>query len=116
MAAKADKYELKITPLIEGIGKREDGKESEAPPLTPSALLQRRKKFSDGLIERVKDLHDEFLHGLDPPLTIRRDRLARWHPEFELEDVAEIEPDVLPEPPNAERYCTATDVLGGYRN
>jgi chromatin licensing and DNA replication factor 1 len=54
----------------------------------------------------------DFLQSLDPPLTIPRDQLTRWHPEFGVDQVPDIEPDTLPEAPNIEKYCSAKDVLG----
>jgi chromatin licensing and DNA replication factor 1 len=54
----------------------------------------------------------DFLQSLDPPLTISRDQLTRWHPEFGVDQVPEIEPDALPIAPNMEKCYSAKDVLG----
>jgi chromatin licensing and DNA replication factor 1 len=49
---------------------------------------------------------------LDPPLTIPRNQLTRWHPDFDVDQVPDVEPDTLPEAPNVEKYYSAKDVLG----
>jgi chromatin licensing and DNA replication factor 1 len=54
----------------------------------------------------------DFLQSQDPPLTIPRNQLTRWHPEFDVDQVPDIEPDILPEAPNVEKYHSAKDVLG----
>nr|CAD7205203.1 unnamed protein product [Timema douglasi] len=53
----------------------------------------------------------EFLSKLDPPMVIPRSKLFRWHPEFEVDKVAEIVPDELPQPPNGSTLTSARDVL-----
>ena len=47
-------------------------------------------------------------------MIIPRNKLTRWHPGFGLDQVPDITPEPLPEPPNVEKYSTAKDVLGMY--
>lgn len=54
----------------------------------------------------------EFLTGLDPPMHIPRDRLTRWHPNFDIDGVPDITSSALPQPPNVEKITSAKDVLG----
>nr|CAD7589401.1 unnamed protein product [Timema genevievae] len=58
----------------------------------------------------------EFLKKLDPPMVIPRSKLFRWHPEFEVDKVAEIVPDELPQPPNGDTLTSARDVLDRAKN
>lgn len=51
-----------------------------------------------------------------PQLHINKDKLTRWHPEFDLDDVPDITSSDIPKPPNAEKVTTAKDVLGMFFN
>ena len=53
-----------------------------------------------------------FFQSLDPPILNSSADIKRWHPEFELEDVMDIEAERLPQPPEEEKFTTATNVLG----
>lgn len=50
--------------------------------------------------------------SLDPPLHVNRDSISRWHPEFDVDNVPDIEAASLPEPPNVQKVASAKDVLG----
>lgn len=75
--------------------------------LNVSLLIKRTDKFFFFCL-----FWQDFLQSLDPPLTIPRDQLTRWHPEFGVDQVPEIEPDALPIAPNVEKCYSAKDVLG----
>jgi len=109
--------------------------------MNPTILLQRRKKFYNVLlgivlnkfiyincdfvyiilnyiflillIERVKDEHQKFLLSFESPrlMNIPREKIIRWHPEFDVESCKEIEKAELPQPLDIEKQ-TAKDVLG----
>ena len=115
-----EKYELVITPVIE----TDSGKNGRNTPdaenvlksalqtnMGPSVLLDRRRKFYNELLEVVKDEHEKFLLSLEPPMRILKEKITRWHPEFEIEKCREIEKAELPEPPMQEKMSTAKDVL-----
>lgn len=67
--------------------------------------------FNIFIIERVKDEHEKFLLSLETPIIIEKEKIMRWHPEFDVEACKEIERAELPQPPQAEK-TTAKDVLG----
>lgn len=113
--SKMDQYDLTLTPVL---CSNVEGCENSTGLLkfTSDLLLQRRQTFHKYLLEKVKDYHEDFLRSLDPPLTIPRDKLTRWHPEFGIDQVPDIEPDTLPEAPNVDKYYSAKDVLEKARN
>lgn len=83
--------------------------------MNPSVLLERRRYFYDTLLQLVKKYHTQFLATLDPPIEIPDKKLVRWHPEFELEKIPEVDSAKLPEMPNAEKFSSAQDVLAKAR-
>ncbi|XP_034831650.1 DNA replication factor Cdt1 [Maniola hyperantus] len=83
--------------------------------MNPSVLLERRRYFFDILLQLVKKHHAQFCSTLDPPIEIPDDKIVRWHPEFELEKIPDIDPAKLPEVPNTEKYSSAQDVLAKAR-
>lgn len=83
--------------------------------MNPSVLLERRRYFYETLLQLAKKHHSQFLSKLDPPMIIPDDKLTRWHPEFELEKVPEVDCARLPEAPNTEKFSTAQDVLAKAR-
>lgn len=106
---KRSDYQLTIEPLLD----QEAG--STAPQLTASRLLQRRRVFSQNLVERVREHHRAFLASLNPPMVVPEDQLTRWHPRFNVDDVPDIEPAELPQPPTTEKPATAQEVLARAR-
>uniref|UniRef100_A0A2K5P0X8 DNA replication factor Cdt1 n=1 Tax=Cercocebus atys TaxID=9531 RepID=A0A2K5P0X8_CERAT len=107
---KRSDYQLTIEPLLE---QEADG---AAPQLTASRLLQRRQIFSQKLVEHVKEHHKAFLASLRPPMVVPEDQLTRWHPRFNVDEVPDIEPAVLPQPPATEKLTTAQEVLARARS
>ncbi|RVE41296.1 hypothetical protein evm_014057 [Chilo suppressalis] len=83
--------------------------------MNPTVLLERRRYFYDTLLRLVKKYHAQYLLTLDPPLVIPEDKLTRWHPEFEIEKVPEVECAKLPEAPTVEKFSSAQDVLAKAR-
>ncbi|XP_023946825.2 DNA replication factor Cdt1 [Bicyclus anynana] len=83
--------------------------------MNPSVLLERRRYFFDTLLQLVKKHHSQFCLTLDPPIEIPDDKLVRWHPEFELDKIPDIESAKLPELPHTEKYSSAQDVLSKAR-
>ncbi|XP_004392218.1 PREDICTED: DNA replication factor Cdt1 [Odobenus rosmarus divergens] len=107
---KRSDYQLTIEPLLD----QEAG--SMVPQLTASCLLQRRQVFSQNLVERVREHHRAFLASLDPPMVVPEDQLTRWHPRFNVDEVPDIEPAELPQPPTTEKLTTAREVLARARS
>lgn len=109
--SKMDYYQLVITP---NLGSPQDNVKELT--LSPQTLIERTKKMTKVLIDLVYVEHEKFLQTLDNPINMTRGALTRWHPEFDLESVPDIEPGVLPQPPNAEKFSSAKDVLSTARN
>ncbi|XP_044617345.2 DNA replication factor Cdt1 isoform X1 [Equus asinus] len=107
---KKSDYQLTIEPLLD----QEAG--GTAPQLTASRLLQRRQVFSQNLVERVREHHRAFLASLSPPMAVPEDQLMRWHPRFNVDEVPDIEPAELPQPPTTEKLATAQEVLARARS
>ncbi|XP_072675674.1 DNA replication factor Cdt1 isoform X2 [Canis lupus baileyi] len=101
---KRSDYQLTIEPVLD----QEAG--SAAPQLTASHLLQRRQVFSQNLVERVREHHRAFLASLNPPMVVPEERLTRWHPRFNVDEVPDIEPAELPRPPATEKVATAQEM------
>ncbi|XP_039300122.1 DNA replication factor Cdt1-like [Nilaparvata lugens] len=99
-----DRYELVVKPVL------------AAHQMSPDVLLERRRQFYACLLERTKTHHEAFLAALDPPLVVARQSLTRWHPEFDIDAVPDIEAAALPLPPSAAKVSTARDVLEKARN
>lgn len=109
--SKMDYYQLVIIPNV-GTG-HDDVKQLT---LSPQILIERTKKLNELLIDLVFAEHQKFLQTRDVPMNVTRGALKRWHPEFDLEKVPDIELGDLPLPPNVERYSSAKDVLSTARN
>ncbi|KAJ8713560.1 hypothetical protein PYW07_013930 [Mythimna separata] len=100
-----EQYELIISPNFP----------NDIKVMNPSVLLERRRYFYDILLQLVKKHHAQYLQTLDPPMVIPDDKLTRWHPEFDIEKVPEVESGKLPEMPNVEKFSSAQDVLAKAR-
>uniref|UniRef100_A0A8C0WWX9 DNA replication factor Cdt1 n=1 Tax=Castor canadensis TaxID=51338 RepID=A0A8C0WWX9_CASCN len=107
---KRSDYQLTIEPLLD----KDPG--GAVPQLTASCLLQRRQVFSQNLVQRVKEHHKAFLASLNPPMAVPEDQLTRWHPRFNVDQVPDIEPAELPQPPTTEKLTTAQEVLARARS
>ncbi|CAH1129719.1 unnamed protein product [Ceutorhynchus assimilis] len=97
---RAEQWELVVKPNV---------KDNES--MTSNFLLERRRKFFNILLDKVKDCHDEFLATLDSPIRIPKDKVTRWHPEFDLEKVPDIGLSPLPQPPADDKLTSGKDVL-----
>lgn len=104
-STQKETFELLISPNIP----------NDIKVMNPTVLLERRRYFYDTLLQLVKKHHSQYLLTLDPPMVIPDDKLTRWHPEFEIEKVPEVDCAKLPEMPNAEKFSTAQDVLSKAR-
>lgn len=99
VGSKKEQWELVVTPNISG------------DTITSEVLLERRRKFYNVLINKLKDYHREFLLSLDPPIEVPHDKVIRWHPEFDIERVPDIEAAKLPQPPYEVKLTTGKEVL-----
>lgn len=107
--SKQDYYQLVITPNIK------TGDVNQL-TLSPQILIERTKEMTAKLIDLIFDEHDKFLQKLEIPMNVTRGALKRWHPDFPLENVPDIEQGDLPMPPNVEKFSCAKDVLSTARN
>nr|XP_057913350.1 DNA replication factor Cdt1 [Doryrhamphus excisus] len=103
---KKGSYQLTVEPVIIH-GQQEGGR----PVLTASNLLARRRTFHQKLVSIVKHHHKVFLSSLVPPVCVPEDKLTRWHPNFNVDTVPDVQPSLLPQPPCTEKLSTAQEVL-----
>lgn len=121
-ATKVPTYDLVLTPLVESRNGRNTPdadnvlKSGSEVSMSPVVLLERRRKFYNILLDKVKDEHEEFLKNLETPMIVPRNKLVRWHPEFDIENCKAIEKAELPQPPNVEKASSAKDVLDKAKN
>lgn len=97
---KQEQWELVLKPIL-----------GDTDNFTSEMLLHRRRQLFHKLLDVTKSYHQEFLSTLDPPLIISKDRITRWHPEFDIERVPDIEYSDLPQPPEEDKFTTGKDVL-----
>ncbi|KAL2762043.1 DNA replication factor Cdt1, partial [Daubentonia madagascariensis] len=109
-SVKRSDYQLTIEPVLD----QEAG--GAVPQLTASCLLQRRHVFGQRLLEQAKEHHKAFLASLRPPMEVPDEQLTRWHPRFNVDEVPDIEPAALPQPPTTEKLTTAQEVLARARS
>uniref|UniRef100_A0A8B9SN01 Chromatin licensing and DNA replication factor 1 n=1 Tax=Anas platyrhynchos TaxID=8839 RepID=A0A8B9SN01_ANAPL len=107
---KKSDYQLTLEPVL-----GEDEKLCGRPHLSASRLLERRREFNRSLVNIVKQHHAAFLAGLTPPMVVPEDKLTRWHPRFNVDEVPDISPAELPRPPQEERVTTAQELLSTAR-
>ncbi|XP_067396337.1 DNA replication factor Cdt1 [Emydura macquarii macquarii] len=103
---KKSSYQLTIEPVL-GEAEKVDG----CLHLSASRLLERKKVFCRNLVNVVKQHHKTFLASLNPPLVIADDKLTRWHPRFNVDEVPDVVPAELPQPPQVDKVTTAQEVL-----
>ncbi|XP_023961275.2 DNA replication factor Cdt1 isoform X2 [Chrysemys picta bellii] len=103
---KKSSYQLTVEPVL-GEEEKVDGR----PHLSASRLLERRRVFSRNLVNIVKQHHKTFMASLSPPMVIPDDKLTRWHPRFNVDEVPDIIPAELPQPPQVDKLTTAQEVL-----
>nr|XP_029497214.1 DNA replication factor Cdt1-like [Oncorhynchus nerka] len=106
---KKSSYQLTVEPVIEA--------DKSKAVLAASRLLERRRIFHQNLINIVKGHHKAFLAKLNPPIRVPDDKLTRWHPRFNVDEVPNVLPGELPQPPRgAEKLTTAQEVLDKARS
>ncbi|XP_078400635.1 DNA replication factor Cdt1 [Cetorhinus maximus] len=108
---KRSSYQLTVEPVFEG-EENSDGHTQ----LTASHLLLRRRIFSRNLVRVVKQHHKIFLASLNPPMHVPDNKLTRWHPRFNVDEVPDIAAAELPQPPDLEKLTTAQEVLDKARS
>lgn len=128
---KYDYYQLVITPNVQplpaaaemndeiGVRKLDDDnlvRNADTKTMNPQIMIARLQRFQQILLDRVKHEHDLFLRNLNPPIIIPKEKIRRWHQDFDLEACPEILPGELPQPPNIEKFSSAKDILSTARN
>ena len=63
-----------------------------------------------------RSIFQTFLASLSRPLKIADSKITRWHPSFPLDEVPDVEPAELPEPPYVKKFSSAKDVLAQATN
>lgn len=91
-------------------------KSADAKLMNPQVMIKRQQTFNNLLLDRVKTEHDAFLKSLNPPIIIPKEKIRRWHQEFDLESCSDILPGELPQPPNTEKFSSAKEILSTARN
>lgn len=109
--SKQDYYQLVIKPKVNG-----NNEGVSQLTLSPQMLIERTKEMQSKLIDLVHKEHDKFLQTLEVPVSVTRGALRRWHPDFQLENVLDVEQAELPLPPNVEKFSCAKDILSTARN
>ncbi|NXR80663.1 CDT1 factor, partial [Pycnonotus jocosus] len=109
-SGKKFEYQLTLEPLL-GEEEKVDGR----PHLSASRLLERRREFHRNLVNIVREHHKAFLAALSPPMVVPEEKLTRWHPRFNVDEVPDISPAELPRPPQEDRLSTAQEVLSTAR-
>ncbi|TRY96168.1 hypothetical protein DNTS_026749 [Danionella cerebrum] len=104
-STKRSSYQLTVEPLVD------EEMHGACPVLSVSRLLERRHIFHQNLVEIVKGHHKVFLGSLNPPIVVPDEKLTRWHPRFNVDEVPSIKPCDLPQPPKTEKLTTAQEVL-----
>ncbi|NXQ21229.1 CDT1 factor, partial [Peucedramus taeniatus] len=107
---KKSEYQLTLEPVL-GEEEKVDGR----PHLSASRLLERRREFHRNLVNIVREHHKAFLAALSPPMVVPEEKLTRWHPRFNVDEVPDISPAELPRPPQEDRLSTAQEVLNTAR-
>ncbi|XP_050835022.1 DNA replication factor Cdt1 [Serinus canaria] len=107
---KKSEYQLTLEPVL-GEEEKVDGR----PHLSASRLLERRREFHRNLVNIVREHHKAFLAALSPPMVVPEEKLTRWHPRFNVDEVPDINPAELPRPPQEDRLSTAQEVLSTAR-
>lgn len=67
------------------------------------------------IVDRVKNEHEKFLLNLEEPMHIPKEKVIRWHPQFDVESCPPVEQSELPKPPVIEKASSAQEVLGTYQ-
>ncbi|NXH99047.1 CDT1 factor, partial [Pachycephala philippinensis] len=107
---KKSEYQLTLEPVL-GEEEKVDGR----PHLSASRLLERRREFHRNLVNIVREHHRAFLAALSPPMVVPEEKLTRWHPRFNVDEVPDISPAELPRAPQEDRLSTAQEVLSTAR-
>ncbi|XP_065676515.1 DNA replication factor Cdt1 isoform X2 [Hydra vulgaris] len=77
--------------------------------ITPSVLITRRLKVENILVNITKMHHQKFLQQLN--INVDNNDVQRWHPNFKLDSVPDIELSLLPSAPVLKCYSSAADIL-----
>ncbi|KAF7281061.1 chromatin licensing and DNA replication factor double parked isoform X2 [Rhynchophorus ferrugineus] len=100
MGMKSEQWELVIKPNI-----------NDSASMTSEHLLERKRQLFNILLDRVKKYHHEFLMKLEVPIDIPKNKVTRWHPEFDIERVPDIDLAEIPQPPLEEKMTSGKEVL-----
>lgn len=100
--SKTSEYQL----TIEANFKKVCGNSSK---ISSSVLITRKLKFENNLLALTRTHHQKFLRKLN--LKIEDSEIHRWHPNFKLDEVPDIEVSALPRAPIIKSITSAADLL-----
>ncbi|CAF1415013.1 unnamed protein product, partial [Didymodactylos carnosus] len=106
------KYELVVYPCLIDFEISNDFIHSIG--IDPKMIIERLKRFQSKLFDIVKRFHKMFISSIYQLKEVNDDKYIRWHPEFDLENVPDIELADLPEPPKEveeKKLATTLDIL-----
>ena len=81
-----------------------------ATTMNPIAKVERLKMFQNALLNIVHDYHREFLASLGIS-GLADSQVTKWHKDFSLEAVPDIQEEPLPLKPEVEKVRNAKDML-----
>ncbi|CAF0752889.1 unnamed protein product [Didymodactylos carnosus] len=82
--------------------------------IDPKMIVELLKRFQSKLFDIVKQFHEMFISSIYQLKEVNNDKYIRWHPEFDLESVPDIELADLPQPPKEieeKKIATTSDIL-----
>lgn len=82
-------------------------------PLSSTVLITRRLAFENNLLDITKQHHQKFIRKLN--LNLSDAEIHRWHPNFKLDDVPQVEAAVLPQAPVQKGFTSAADMIAKSR-
>lgn len=92
--------------LLAGGGDATDEARILGGKLTPTGVVERRNIFRNSLVAIVKTHHKEFCKKLG--ITVKEEEVKKFHPDFEVDKVPEVEITELPPKPDLEKVCRTT--------
>lgn len=79
--------------------------------MLPNMLVERKRIFSNSLLQIVRQHHNDFLSGLNPPIQIEAEKIHKWHRDFDVDACAPVLEKPFPPKPVVEKLVTAREIL-----
>ena len=94
--------------LLAGGGDATDEARVVGGKLTPTGVVERRNIFKNSLLAIVKNHHKEHCRKLG--INVKDGEVKKFHPDFEVDKVPEVEITDLPPKPDLEKVIKACPV------